>query len=89
MVVWMELQDDLVTARRVSKRFATWEDAEEYAATVDPASAAHARILPNDADEAVRRARGYHYQSGLWAGRNKWGAIVLKNGAWIPYRDNN
>lgn len=87
IVVWMQLQDDFVTAVKMTKRFATWEDAEEFGASVDPATAEWARVLPTAADEAVSRTRGYEYQSGVWCGSSKWGAIMLKRGRWMPYRE--
>jgi hypothetical protein len=87
IVVWMQLQDDLVTAEKMTKRFATWEDAEEFGASVDPSTAAWARVLPTAADEAVARTRGYEYQSSVWCGSNKWGAIMLKRDRRMPYRE--
>lgn len=84
-LVWMELQDDLVTAKKTARGFETYEDAEEFAATVHPATT-HGRILPTGAHMAVSRAPGYEYQSGCFDGRNKWGAIVSKVGHPVPYR---
>jgi hypothetical protein len=84
-VVWLELKSDLVTARKMSKDFATIEDADEWAATINP-QGDHGRILPAGGDRAAQATRGYTYCSGISTQSGKWGVLMTKKGHSEQYR---